>query len=208
MVYKNFFYRLFFSVFFIFLYLIAYNNKILIFLFGTFIYLLILYEIFKFFKISLKLILFYLFVSYLCFCLYFFNFFDYLIFNIFVFSIIIFDSFSYLTGKFYGKNFIFKSISPKKTLEGYLGGFFFSNFFFIFFFFFTQIEIKITLLIILVNFTIFISMIGDLIESYFKRINSIKDSSTYLPGHGGFFDRFDSFIASIIFLPLLSYLNL
>ena len=49
---------------------------------------------------------------------------------------------------------------------------------------------------------------GDLIESYFKRINNIKDSSKYLPGHGGFFDRFDSFISSIIFLTLYSYIFL
>ena len=49
-----------------------------------------------------------------------------------------------------------------------------------------------------------ISIIGDLIESYFKRKNNIKDSSQFLPGHGGYFDRFDSFIASIIFLTIFS----
>mgnify|MGYP002045126350 CR=1 FL=1 len=56
-----------------------------------------------------------------------------------------------------------------------------------------------------INTRPFISIIGDLIESYFKRINKIKDSSNYLPGHGGFFDRFDSFIASIIMLLILSF---
>ena len=45
------------------------------------------------------------------------------------------------------------------------------------------------------------TLFGDLIQSFFKRKNNIKDSSNFLPGHGGFFDRFDSFISSIIFLP-------
>jgi len=67
-----------------------------------------------------------------------------------------------------------------------------------------QLEFKIILFIILLNLTIFISIVGDLIESYFKRINEIKDSSKYLPGHGGYFDRFDSFVASIIMLTLFS----
>ena len=62
---------------------------------------------------------------------YFAIFFDYLIFNIFVFTIILFDSLSYINGNFFGKNFIIKSISPKKTLEGYLGGILFTNLFLI-----------------------------------------------------------------------------
>ena len=47
-------------------------------------------------------------------------------------------------------------------------------------------------MIILSSFT------GDIIESFFKRKNNIKNSSNFLPGHGGFFDRFDSFIFSVI----------
>ena len=119
-----------------------------------------------------------------------------------------FDSFSYLIGILLGKYYIFKKISPKKTLEGYLGGILFTNIFFIIYLFFIQTKIEIILFIILINLIIFISIIGDLIESYFKRINNIKDSSKYLPGHGGFFDRFDSFIATIILLTLYSSFNL
>jgi phosphatidate cytidylyltransferase len=205
MVYKNLFNRLFFSLFFFVIYFIALTNKYLLFVIGTLIYLFIYYEICKFFNKSFfKLILLYLFLSYLCFSLYFFISYDFIIFNIFVFTIILFDSFSFFTGKVFGNNYIFKKISPKKTLEGYLGGFFFTNVFQIGFFYFIYTEITIIKMLIVINLTILISIIGDLIESFFKRKNNIKDSSRYLPGHGGFFDRFDSFIASIIMLTLFS----
>ena len=206
MVYKNLYNRLFFSLFFFAIYFIAHNNKLLLFIFVTFIYLLINYEALKFFNKLLKYILFYLLISYLCFALYFFSYFDYIIFNVFVFTIILFDSFSYFNGKFFGKNYLFKILSPKKTLEGYLGGLFFTNTTLIFLFFFINIEITIFKFITLINLTILISIFGDLIESFFKRKNNIKDSSKYLQGHGGFFDRFDSFIASIIMLLLFSLL--
>ena len=65
---------------------------------------------------------------------------------------------------------------------------------------------NLNIFIILLNLIIGFSIIGDLIESYFKRKNNIKDSSKYLPGHGGYFDRFDSFIASIIMLAIFSLL--
>ena len=202
MVYKNLFNRLFFSLFFFIIYFICLNNQYLLFILGTLIYLFVFYEIYKFFRKLFKLILSYLILSYICFSIYFILHYDYLTFNVFVFTIILFDSFSYFTGKFFGKNYIFKFISPKKTLEGYLGGIFFTNFFYITYFYLIQIEINLVKLIILLNLTILFSIFGDLIESYFKRKNNIKDSSKYLPGHGGYFDRFDSFIASIIFLTI------
>ena len=63
-------------------------------------------------------------------------------------------------------------------------------------------------LIIFINLIILISIIGDLLQSFFKRKNNLKDSGSILPGHGGAFDRFDSFISSIIFLLFYSILNL
>ena len=206
MVYKNLYNRLFFSIFFFAIYFITINNKYLVLVFGTFIYLLVLYEVVKFFKKFFKFILFYLILSYLAFTLYLLIYFDYLIFNIFVFTIILFDTFSFFTGKIFGKKFIFKSISPKKTLEGYLGGFLLTNFFIICVFYSINIELNIITFITSFNLIIITSSLGDLTESYFKRRNNIKDSSNFLPGHGGFFDRFDSFIASIIILTLLSLL--
>jgi len=206
MVYKNLFNRIFFSIFLFAVYIIALNDKLLLFFFGTIIYLFVFYEILKFFKNYFKLILFYLFTSYISFVLYLYFSYDFFIFNIFVFTIIFFDSFSYFSGKLYGKNFILKFISPKKTLEGYLGGFFFTNISYIIFFYFIDIEINLNKIFILINIIILFSIFGDLIESFFKRKNDIKDSSKYIPGHGGYFDRFDSFIASIIMLSIFSLL--
>ena len=51
---------------------------------------------------------------------------------------------------------------------------------------------------------IILSFLGDVIESYFKRINNLKNSSNFLPGHGGFFDRFDSFILCISLYSIIN----
>ena len=50
------------------------------------------------------------------------------------------------------------------------------------------------------------SFFGDLIQSYFKRLNFLKDSGNFIPGHGGFFDRFDSFLLAIIPISILNLL--
>jgi len=204
MDYKNLYNRLFYSLFFFSIYFIFFNNKYVLFIFGTFLYLVISFEIFKFFKNFFILILLYLFVSYFCFAFYFFISFDFMIFHVFIFTIILYDTFSYFSGKFLGKNYIFKYLSPKKTLEGYLGGIFFTNILLFSYFYFLNIDMNTISLFKLINLTIIISTIGDLIESYFKRKNNIKDSSKFLPGHGGFFDRFDGFLASIIMLSVFS----
>ena len=60
-------------------------------------------------------------------------------------------------------------------------------------------------LFIFILMIIIFSFIGDIIESFFKRNSNIKDSSNFIPGHGGFFDLFDSFIMSIIFLNFFNY---
>ena len=82
----------------------------------------------------------------------------------------------------------------------------FTNVIIMFYFYLFNMKLGFITSIMFLNIIIFISIIGDLIESYFKRKNNIKDSSKYLPGHGGYFDRFDSFIASIIMLVPFSFL--
>ena len=117
-------------------------------------------------------------------------------FNLFILIVISFDIFSYVIGKNFGKNKLTK-ISPNKTYEGLFGGFIISLFLSLLFAFIFEIIVNIELifyilLIILCAFT------GDIIESYFKRKNDLKNSSEFIPGHGGVFDRFDSFLFSII----------
>ena len=104
--------------------------------------------------------------------------------------------FSYFFGKAIGKTKLI-NISPKKTIEGLVGGVIASSLFAIIFSYYFEILINIQL-IIYIFLIIFSSLSGDLIESYFKRKNNLKNSSNIIPGHGGVFDRFDSFLFSII----------
>lgn len=111
------------------------------------------------------------------------------------------DTFAYLTGKFFGKRPLAPLISPKKTIEGLIGG------------------IICTLLVGIVIelnksedlngnwivLSIIISIaapIGDLAASKLKRTFGVKDSGILIPGHGGLLDRLDSFIACIPFVFL------
>ncbi|KAF2338736.1 phosphatidate cytidylyltransferase [Flavobacterium ginsenosidimutans] len=118
------------------------------------------------------------------------------------------DTFAYLVGKSMGKHKLFERVSPKKTIEGFIGGVVFAAFagFLISKLYiqpkpeFSSKSILIWTVIALIV-SIF-GTIGDLIESKFKRIAGIKDSGSIMPGHGGILDRLDSviFVAPIIFL--------
>jgi len=105
------------------------------------------------------------------------------------------DIWAYLIGKKYGKTFLLEKVSPKKTLEGSLGGFLFSlavgSFFSIFVNSLIFIE-KFFLIMILA----IISQLGDLFESLIKRDCKVKDSGRIIPGMGGVLDVIDSLIFS------------
>ena len=111
------------------------------------------------------------------------------------------DTFAYLVGKGIGKRKLMEKISPKKTIEGFLGGVFFTVI--------TAIIISYTIDFLSITHWIVLSLIasilgtiGDLIESKFKRQANIKDSGTIMPGHGGLLDRLDSllFVAPFVYL--------
>ena len=201
MVSKNFFLRFLISTLLFLIYLISLNDIKTLIILILVIYAIIFYEVYKNFKNLYLFILTYLSISLIFLFLYLYQFFDIFYFYLLVFVIITFDSFSYLVGKFFGKTIVFTKISPKKTLEGYLGGLFFTNIIFLIYINLFQITFNL-IVFILLNLLIVTAFMGDLIQSFFKRKNFIKDSSNYLPGHGGFFDRFDSFIFAIIFLYL------
>jgi len=121
------------------------------------------------------------------------------------------DTFAYLIGKQFGKTKLFERISPKKTIEGFVGGVIFTLITsYILSIYFTNTSLIYWFIIALIISAF--GVIGDLVESMFKRQVNIKDSSNLIPGHGGFLDRLDSiiFVAPyiFIFLYLTNYLNL
>lgn len=106
------------------------------------------------------------------------------------------DTFAYLTGMLLGKHPLCPKISPKKTIEGFAGGCFFTIVCaaVIAYVYMEGMELHIVGLAVLI---VIASTLGDMVESRFKRWVGVKDSGKMLPGHGGFLDRFDSVIFSI-----------
>lgn len=119
-----------------------------------------------------------------------------------IFSIWINDTMAYIVGSFIGKT-PFSKISPKKTWEGTAGG--------------AVLCVAVIALISwwlnfdVIHFTIIAAIcaifgtLGDLLESKLKRMAQVKDSGSIMPGHGGFLDRFDSFLIATPFVWLYVY---
>jgi len=99
---------------------------------------------------------------------------------------------AYLIGSNFGKNKIFPKISPKKTIEGSIGGIIFSIA--ATFAFKNWLDLTFNELISLGLIIAIIAQIGDLFESVLKRGSGVKDSGTLIPGQGGILDCFDSLI--------------
>lgn len=113
-----------------------------------------------------------------------------------------FDTGAYIIGSLMGFHKIVPSISPGKSWEGFIGGYVNTTAVLYAFSWYHDAEICIvsTLLISLIMCTL--AFFGDLFESWLKRRAHIKDTSTALPGHGGFLDRLDS----VLFVALFFYL--
>ena len=120
------------------------------------------------------------------------------------------DSFAYLVGKNFGKHKLFSRVSPKKTIEGFIGGVVFAI---IAAYFVSKYSYTLALKYWLV-LAVIISVsgsIGDLVQSKFKRQAGVKDSGVIMPGHGGLLDRLDSIIFAapfiFLFLSMLKYVS-
>ena len=125
---------------------------------------------------------------------------NYVLFGLIIFNTAIFDTFAYVIGSKIGKRFIVKKISPKKTLEGLIGGLFATVIF--------GMLIELMLFHALLNIFIIggiFAFFGDLFISYFKRKSGVKDTGNILPGHGGVLDRIDSHLLAT---PVLIYILL
>jgi phosphatidate cytidylyltransferase len=103
----------------------------------------------------------------------------------------------YVFGKLFGGPKLIK-ISPNKTWAGVVGSIILSQVAFLIFYF--DVNYKFTINIIFSQlFLSVIGQVGDILMSYIKRNNGKKDSSNFIPGHGGFLDRVDGLIWIIIF---------
>ena len=111
------------------------------------------------------------------------------------------DSFAFLVGKNIGRTKLFVSVSPKKTVEGFIGGLVFALIVGYLVGLQTQLFTTTNWLIIAAMISI-IGTIGDLVESKFKRQANIKDSGNIMPGHGGLLDRLDSLLFASPFVYL------
>ncbi|MFI3246081.1 MAG: phosphatidate cytidylyltransferase [Ferrimonas sp.] len=113
------------------------------------------------------------------------------------------DTGAYFIGKRFGKKKLIPKVSPAKTREGLFGGMFVCALLCVVAWQFVP-NISLFEAIILGMVTAFVSALGDLTESMFKRAANIKDSGRLLPGHGGVLDRIDSVTAAMpVFTTLL-----
>lgn len=111
------------------------------------------------------------------------------------------DTGAYLIGRRFGRHLLAPQVSPKKTIEGSLGGIAFSIMVAIIYWRLHGEILLVTYLLMAIIVGVS-AQIGDLFESALKRSAGVKDSGTLIPGHGGILDRFDSLIFAI---PLVYY---
>jgi phosphatidate cytidylyltransferase len=112
-------------------------------------------------------------------------------------TIVVSDSMQYYTGRLFGRHPLAPAISPKKTIEGAIGGVIFGTLFM------TLVGARILpfagygQLVVLGLLVVVFGICGDLFESRLKRTAGVKDSSSLIPGHGGVLDRIDALLFAV-----------
>jgi phosphatidate cytidylyltransferase len=129
---------------------------------------------------------------------------EYILF--YLIAIWLYDSMAYVVGKWLGKTPIFPKVSPKKTIEGTLGGTIVTVLIMsVLNTYWLRLEEPMYLLTIVI---IFFATFGDFVESFMKRKLGVKDSGTLIPGHGGILDRLDSiYLSALPFIIILIVLQ-
>jgi phosphatidate cytidylyltransferase len=112
-------------------------------------------------------------------------------------SILMGDTGAFFIGSKYGKHKLIPKVSPKKSVEGSLGGLLFSGVTAVVIAYAFHLPISPLFSLLVGVLTGVAGQIGDLMESAFKRAGGFKDSGFLLPGHGGFLDRIDSLVLGI-----------
>lgn len=118
------------------------------------------------------------------------------------------DTGAFYAGRFFGKRKFAPMVSPKKTLEGFIGGIFLTILLAVLFKFAFLRDAGIGATALIAFVTALIAPMGDLFESMQKRAAGVKDSGNLLPGHGGILDRIDAllFAAPVVFAMRMLFL--
>ena len=117
--------------------------------------------------------------------------------------VVVTDTAGYLIGRIVGGPKVFPRISPKKTWSGVLAGWCAVG---LFSWSFVENIAPQILFFKFISISILLSVsaqIGDMVQSKLKRMSDVKDSSGLLPGHGGFMDRFDGFVGTMVVTGLI-----
>ena len=120
-------------------------------------------------------------------------------------TVFYFDTSAYVTGSLIGYHKITPYLSPHKTIEGCIGGFIGTLVIFYWALWEQNIKLPNSTIIALCVAICFIAFIGDIFESFLKRQAKIKHSGNFLPGHGGFLDRFDAVMMVTLFFFLFRH---
>jgi len=117
-------------------------------------------------------------------------------------TVMVSDTAQYYTGRLFGRRPLAPAISPKKTVEGAIGGFIFGPALLAGVGHWWLPDVPLAMRIALGAAVVAVGIAGDLFESMLKRSAGVKDSSTLIPGHGGVLDRVDS----LLFVLPVSYI--
>jgi phosphatidate cytidylyltransferase len=121
-------------------------------------------------------------------------------------TVIVSDSMQYYSGRLFGRTPLAPLVSPKKTVEGAIGGFLFGTALFASVGAWWLPAMPAAFRIVLGATLVALGIAGDLFESMLKRSANVKDSSTLIPGHGGILDRIDALLfAAPVYYVVLRY---